>query len=62
MKFPLFKDCEIGMKSSSVQESLMDLKKDDDVDTDEEIYDRALKGCSQDFNDARLYMEKSPMN
>ena len=60
-RFPLFSDNEIGFKSTTVQESLVKLISDDDVDTDEEIYDRALKACSMDFNSTRKLAEKFPV-
>ena len=35
---------------------------DDDVDTDEEIFDSALKGCSRDFTYARNEVDSKPLN
>ena len=39
---------------------LTEVQRDDDVDTDEEVYDTALKACSRDFNETRRRMEMYP--
>ena len=41
-------------------ESLIDVKLDDDVDTDEEINDQARKRCSLDWNHATHISETVP--
>ena len=50
--FPLFHDREVGFIQQDHQ-SIKTVQLDDDVDTDEDVYDFALKQCSRDFNDAR---------
>ena len=34
------------------------MRQDDDVDTDEEVYDTAIKACSRDFNETRDMLER----
>lgn len=43
-------------------EYVLEVRGDDDVDTDEEIYDNARKACSRDFLDAREKVENNPLN
>lgn len=60
-KFPLYNDEQVGFRSSnshSYSACLTEVERDDDVDTDEEVYDTALKACSRDFNDTRRKMEQ----
>ena len=57
----MFIDTEIGF---SPQESacLQEHRQDDDVDTDEEVFDQALKACSRDFNEVRAKLDRQPVN
>ena len=53
-EFILLHDKQVGFEEAQFPECLIEMKQDDDVDTDEEIFDNALKACSRDFNDTRL--------
>ena len=61
MSFKLFNDKDIGF-SSQHEKNLTECRQDDDVDTDEDVYDVALKACSRDFNSTRDLMEERPLN
>lgn len=39
---------------------LTEMRQDDDVDTDEEVYDTAIKACSRDFNETRDMLDRYP--
>ena len=53
--FRLFNDSDIGLDKKNFMDRLMEIKMDDDVDTDEDIYENAMRACSKDFNDTRYY-------
>lgn len=62
-EFLLMQDKEIGFGSDRrFEDYITEMQKDDDVDTDEEVYDTALKACSRDFNEARLKLESLSLN
>ena len=43
-----------------MQNKLVKVRQDDDVSTDEEIMDSALKACSRDYNDTRQMIANIP--
>ena len=57
--FKLFMDSEIGLDSEMLTQLQIETRMDDDVETDDEIYDNARKACSRDFLDARNKVETS---
>jgi len=61
-EFILLHDKQVGFEKAQFPECLIEMKQDDDVDTDEEIFDNALKACSRDFNDTRLKLETLSLN
>ena len=61
-EFILLHDKQVGFEEAQFPECLIEMKQDDDVDTDEEIFDNALKACSRDFNDTRLKLETLSLN
>lgn len=56
---PIFFDTDVGFKPED-SDCLIPHRQDDDVDTDEEVYDAALKACSRDFTDARTKLDRQP--
>ena len=60
IKFPLYHDRDIGFEREQDQSCIKEVQLDDDVDTDEDVYDSALKQCSRDFNEARHKMNNYP--
>ena len=57
--FPLYSDQDVGFGCSLIQDRLQDTGVDDDVDTDEETYDLALKECSANFLQTKQYLPQS---
>ena len=43
-----------------MQNKLVKVRQDDDVSTDEEIMDSALKACSRDYNETRQMIANIP--
>lgn len=63
--FPCYQDSQVVVGSDRQQmmeDNLIPVKQDDDVDTDEDIYEAALKQCSYDFSQTRDLVEKEKMN
>ena len=58
---PMFIDTEVGWRPAE-SNCLQEHRQDDDVDTDEEIFDQALKACSRDFNDVRRKLDRQPVS
>ena len=50
----------MGLSQEWVQNKLVKVRQDDDVSTDEEIMDSALKACSRDYNDTRQMIASIP--
>ena len=50
----------MGLSQEWVQNKLVKVRQDDDVSTDEEIMDSALKACSRDYNDTRQMIANIP--
>jgi len=61
VSFPLFIDQDIGI-SGQYTDCLTEARQDDDVDTDEEVYDTAIKACSRDFNQTQNALDCKPPN
>lgn len=56
-------DKEVGFGDDRrFSDYITEMQKDDDVDTDEEVYDMAIKACSRDFNEARRKLENLSLN
>lgn len=55
----IFFDRDVGFKPQDAL-CLQDHSQDDDVDTDEDIFETALRACSRDFNDARTKLDRHP--
>lgn len=49
----MYDDRDIGFTQEQHSSCLTEIQQDDDVDTDEEVYEHALKACSRDFSEAR---------
>ena len=60
-EFIVLHEKQVGFEEAQFPECLIEMKQDDDVDTDEEIFDNALIACSRDFNDTRLKLETLPL-
>lgn len=59
--FRLFRDNDVGFREQDAN-CLTEIRQDDDVETDEEIFDNALRKCSLDCNEARSKLDRSPIN
>ena len=53
-EFPLFYDEEVGLSACWISACQIEARIDDDVDTDEEIMESALKTCDKDFQYANF--------
>jgi hypothetical protein len=62
VEFVLLEDKQLGFEEAQFPECLIKVDKDDDVETDEEVFDNALKACSRDFNDTRHKLETLSLN
>jgi hypothetical protein len=59
--FKLFSDKDVGLEDW-MTEFQIEARGDDDVETDEEIMDNAIKAVSRDFLDARHKVDTMPLN
>ena len=50
----------MGLSQEWVQDNLVKVRQDDDVSTDEEVLDSALKACSRDYNETRQMIASIP--
>ena len=61
-EFPVYKDDFIGLGESWVSDCQIEARMDDDVDTDEEIFNNASDACYGDYKEALNELKRCKFN
>ncbi len=60
--FPVFSDAQVGLTAcASYERFAADAKKDEDVASDEDVLDLAIKCCSHNFLQTKRYLPLDPL-
>ena len=56
VSFPVYSDAQVGLAECTFHEHFEETERDEDVDSNEEVLDLAIKGCSRAFLETKRYL------